>query len=206
MRSFIKLVVSPIECFRERLEGPIRWASPVLALLCCGVLLAIAESARLAGAVGEVRIDLSLLFGVGTLLVFFFMFALQTCAVVGFGLFSSQTDGWRLLEFSALAMWTQVPIAVIAMGFWAMTDVEPLGLPSGAGFLAVAEALANTGSQPTPVEQTFLLLIAYWSLWCVALQAAALRVVCRFTVGAAAAAGCVLGLLFVVLPWALQRF
>lgn len=206
MRSLMKLVVSPIRYFRERLESPIEWVFGVSALLCYGVLLAVAESARVAGTVGEIGVVLSFMFGVGTLVGVLFLFSLQAGAVVGLGLFSSHGNGWRLVEFSALAVWTQVPMAVITLGFWTMTDFESLRLPSDAGFVAIAEALANRSQQPAAGERTLWLLSAYWSLWYVSLQAAALRVVSGFTVSGAAAAGCLLGLLFVALPWALQRF
>lgn len=60
--------------------------------------------------------------------------------------------------------------------------------------------------ETSPFMLTIGLIGAYFGLWLVALQATALRVVSGFTVGGAWTAGIVLGSVFVVIPWAIQRF
>ena len=59
--------------------------------------------------------------------------------------------------------------------------------------------------EQTPFMLTFRLVGAFFGLWFVALQACALRVVSGFSLGGTWVVGSLLGLVFVLLPWAIQR-
>ena len=210
MPSIVKLAVSPILFYQERVAGPPRWASPVAALVCCGALAAMAQVLAATRAWGDFRTDVGALLSVLMIGTFAFLFVLQTGAVVCLErLFSSARNGRRLVECSALAYWTQVPLAAFGVGFWALMESgEPPVLPANAGFWTVmaASSQAVAAQQSLPAVLLFEDLATCYSLWVVALQAAALRAVSKFSVGGAAAAGCLLGLLFVALPWAFPRF
>ena len=60
---------------------------------------------------------------------------------------------------------------------------------------------ADTREFRVPAQILFENIAACYSIWVVALQAAALRAVSKFSVGGSVIAGCFLGLAFVVLPW-----
>lgn len=213
--SIVKLAVSPILFYQERVSGPPRWASPVAALVCCGVLTATAGVISTARALGEFRTEVMLLASVVSMFMFILLFWLQTGAVMVLArifLFyddDKETNGLRLVECSALAYWTQVPILAAGVGVWAM---QPWGetalLSASAGIGEIMAAIENfTLSQEVTVWVTMFGDIAYYfSLWVVVLQAAALRAVTKFSVGGAWAGGILIGTVFVLLPWAFQRF
>ena len=207
MPSIVKLAVSPILFYQERVAGPPRWSSPVAALVCCGALVAMAQVLAAARALGDFRTDVGALLSVLTIGTFAFLFVLQTGAVVCLErLFSSARNGRRLVECSALAYWTQVPVAAFGVGFWALMESGEPVLPANAGFGWAMMEVGQAAVFSQPAVLLFEDLATCCSLWVVALQAAALRAVSKFSVGGAAAAGCLLGLLFVALPWAFPRF
>ena len=207
MPSIVKLAVSPIQFYQERVAGPPRWASPVAALVCYGALTAMASLVSAARALGEFRTDAGAVVSVLAIGAFAFLFVLQAGVVVCIErLFSSARNGRRLVECSALAFWTQVPLAAFSVGFWGLMEPGEPVLPANAGLMAIAEELAAAPLLSLPAVLLFEDLATYYSLWVVALQAAALRAVSKFSVGGAAAAGCLLGLLFVALPWAFLQF
>lgn len=207
MPSIVTLAVSPIRYYQERVAGPAQWVSPAAAVACYGALVALAQFVALARMVGEWRTDVGVLLSTITAVFVVFFFALQAGTVIFLEwLFSSARSGWRLLECSALAYWTQVPFAAISIGFWTVMEPGPPVLPARAGIGVTMEVLDGVTEQLPAAVHVLQDLAAYYSLWVVALQAAALRAVSEFTVGGAATAGCLLGLVFVVLPWLFQRF
>ena len=124
-------------------------------------------------------------------------------------LFAGSGRARRLIEFSALAYWVQVLWGSVALvAFLVFYSPAPLDLPMERGRLAVEEAMAEylAAEARTPFILTFRLVGVYVGLWFTALQACALRVVSGVSVAGASATGVVLGLVFVVLPWAVQRF
>lgn len=216
----VKLVESPVLFFQDRVAGPPRWASPIAALACCCALLAMAGAVSTARALGGFRADAAILVSVVGIGAFAFLFALQTGTVVCIErLFSTARNGRRLVECSALAYWTQVPLVALGVGFWAMMESspEPVLPPANAGTGALLEAIeagaadqeaqawrrADTRELRVPAQILFENIAACYSIWVVALQAAALRAVSQFSIAGASAAGLLLGTLFVVLPWAL---
>ena len=117
--------------------------------------------------------------------------------------------GRRLFEFTALAYFSQLPVAVAglmaAVWWW---SPAPLTLPAGITSLELVDALRSyqEESADTAVLSTQRLIGSYFWCWLVALQAAALRVVSGFSVGGAWAAGILLGVLFVGIPYAVQQY
>lgn len=204
-KSVVKLLVSPIQFYQDRTAT--RWFSPVTALACYCSMLALAGAISSARLLGEFRSDVILLTSGLAIVAFAFLFALQTGAVVCIErLFSSARNGRYLAKCSAMAYWTQVPIAAAGIWFWAV--IAESGAPvltASAGIVTIAEELFNAADThtTTPEADLFHLIASYWSLWVVALQAAALRAVSKFSVGGAWAAGLFLGISFVALPWSM---
>ena len=200
MSKPIKLIFSPILFYQERVAGPPRWASPVAALICYGALSAMASALAVGRMLGDMRTNV-LIVAAGVAFSVLFVFALQTGVVVCLErLFSSGRNGRRLIECSALAYWTQVPLGLLDIGFWGLIDIEDMRLPASAGIVDIIEGLDSMQSSLFSVR-IFTDSATYYSLWVVALQAAALRAVSKFSIGGSAVAGCFLGLAFVVLPW-----
>ena len=138
------------------------------------------------------------------------LFALSALAVVCLDMLCAQSGrGRRLVEFTALAYLSQLPLAAagLAVAAWWWSPA-PLRLPDGIASLELAEALRSYQEESAGAAalSTQRLLGSYFWCWLVALQAAALRVVSGFSAGGAWAAGILLAALFVGVPYAIQRF
>ena len=123
-------------------------------------------------------------------------------------LFTGSGRTRRLIEFSALAYWTQVPWTAVVAGvvLWGF-ELAPLRLAAGATPTELADAMRvyQEDSASTAGLSTMRLVGSYFWCWLVALQATALRVVSGFSIGGAWAAGILLAILFVVAPYALPQ-
>ena len=115
-------------------------------------------------------------------------------------LLSGVADHRRLVECCGVAYWSQVPWSLLYLIIvWGMD--APGSDMSLAAASRYVEWLENS-----PLILTTRLVSAYFGLWLVALQCCILRAVSGVTVRGAWVAGTVLGAVFVVIPWATQRF
>lgn len=123
-------------------------------------------------------------------------------------LFAGSGQARRLVECAALAYWTQVPwsLATVGILLW-WFDPEPLRVSSdmSSSELTARMTAYQNDLQSTPLMATTRVVGMYFGLWLAALQAAALRAVSGFSVGGAWAAGILLALLFVGIPYAAQQ-
>lgn len=214
------IFTSPVRFFREALSRPPAWGR-AFAPVGLVVVLVTASSVVTAGrghavlerAYGTDVIPFPALASVGVLTALVAIaasFWLSAGALLVIDLlFAGSGRARRLIEFSALAYWVQVLWGSVALvAFLVFYSPAPLDLPMERGRLAVEEAMAEylAAEARTPFILTFRLVGVYVGLWFTALQACALRVVSGVSVAGASATGVVLGLVFVVLPWAVQRF
>ena len=218
-----RLFTSPVRFFRSRLErqpGYLAALAPLAAyaVLSTAAVLVVARKTRLTteralaaaelsgiepGWVGAVIGTVASVTSVG------FMFVASALALMALdALFAQSGRARRLVEFTALSYWSQLPLAVAWFGivswWW---DPLPLRLPPGVTAAELVAVLSDyqEANARTTVLSTLQLAGAYSWCWFVALQAAALRVVSGFSVGGAWAAGILLGTLFVAIPYAAQR-
>ena len=123
-------------------------------------------------------------------------------------LFAQSGHGRRLVEFTGLAFYSQLPLALAVLVFtiW-WQEMDTLRLPPEATGQELAEAVLAQQQESAAAAglSTLRLMGAYFWCWLVALQAAALRVVSGFSTGGAWAAGILLAVLFVGLPYAVQQ-
>ena len=217
------LLTSPVRFFRSRLErqpGYLAALAPLAAyaVLSTAAVLVVARKTRLTteralataelsgiepGWVGDIIGTVASFTAVG------FMFVASALALTALdALFAQSGRARRLVEFTALSYWSQLPLAAAWLGivawWWAPS---PLRLPPG---LTAAELMAvlseyQEANARTSILSTLQLAGAYSWCWFVALQAAALRVVSGFSVHGAWAAGILLATLFVAIPYAAQR-
>ena len=218
-----RLLTSPVRYFRSRLERQPRYLvalAPLAAyaVLASAAVLVVARETRLttqralAGVespgmeplwVGDIIGTVASVTTVG------FTFVLSVLAAVALdSLFAQSGRARRLVEFTALCYWSQLPLAAAWFGIVAWWwEPPPLRLPPGATAAELAGVLSDyrEESARTTVLSTLQLAGAYSWCWFVALQATALRVVSGFSVHGAWAAGILLATLFVVIPYVAQR-
>ena len=220
----IAVFVSPMQFFRAALSRPPEWARATVPVVLAAMLAIVASMVTAARghavmerAVAGSGIDVipfGVMVGVAVLSVLVGMavsFWLSVGGVIAIDVMFAGGSGQarRLVEFSALAYWVHVPWGVVGIVVALMFySPAPLDLPLGGDQLEVEQAMSvyQAADQGTAFMLTTRLIGAYVGLWFVALQACALRVVSGISVAGASAAGVVLGLVFVVLPWAVQRF
>ena len=134
-------------------------------------------------------------------------FALMAGGVVVLGaLFSQSGRALRLAEFTGLAYVSQIPWAVVTLVLliW-YVEIPTPPLPN-AVTVEETRQMVESDVDPGGLLSTIDLVQAYSWLWFVALQASALRVVSGFRVFGAWSAGLTLALVFVVVPWVVQRY
>lgn len=218
------LLFSPIRFFRARLEGPPGYLAAFVPLAAYAVLVTAAAVAtgrktRLAAAAAIDQAQLpsmgppwigDMLAVVSSVTAVGFMFTASALAAVALDmLFAQSGRSRRLIEFAALSYWSQLPFAAawlgIAVWWW---RPEPLSLAPGVTSVELFETLQAYQDQnaDTGLLSTLRLVGAYFWCWFVALECAALRAVAGFTAGGAWAAGVLLAMLFVVVPYAAEAF
>ena len=111
-------------------------------------------------------------------------------------------DNRRVLELCGVAYWSQVPWSLLQL-----VVLWGLGAPDLSGASSV-ESIEWRVAQfdGSPAVTTLRLVGAYFGLWLVALHCCVLRAVSGASMRSAWIVGVVLGAVFVVVPWALQRF
>ena len=218
------LMFSPIRFYRARLEARPRYLGALVppaayVVLSSAAVLVVTRKTHGVTAVAFERAGLPPLAPawvgdaigvVSSITAVCFLLAMSALAVVFLDmLFAQSGRGRRLFEFTALAYFSQLPVAVAglmaAVWWW---SPAPLTLPAGITSLELVDALRSyqEESADTAVLSTQRLIGSYFWCWLVALQAAALRVVSGFSVGGAWAAGILLGVLFVGIPYAVQQY
>ena len=215
------LFLSPVGFFEKRLSSPASWSGAIAPLLLlvigntmsASIILTRIQGAMAATVTASGEMPLGVVVGLSFVSACFaeaITFWLSTGAIVSLDLFFTGSGrGRRLVEMSALAFWPQTiwgltGCVVVAVAF----HPEPLLVSDS---MTTIDVQRSVGDYEDMIESsyfmlTFRLIGAYFAAWVVALQVTALRVVSGFTVGGAWAAGIVLGLVFVALPWAIQRF
>ena len=214
---------SPVRCFRARLERPPRYLAALAplvaytALTSVAVLVVMGKSRRvvdvaLAGveAVALPPAWVGDAIGViSSVTAACSVFALSALAALALdALFAQSGRARRLVEFTALAYWTQLPFTVVSLVIVAVWwEPAPLRLPPGATSVELVDVLSayQEDSEAEPLPSTLRLVASYFWCWFVALQAVALRVTAGFTVGGAWTACGLLAALFVVAPYLVQE-
>lgn len=217
------LLFSPIRFFRARLERPPDYLAALAPLAAYAALTtaAVLVSGRKTREMAEVALDRAQLGsiwpawvgdaigGVSTVTTVGFLFVVNALAVMALdALFAQSGRARRLVEFTALSYWSQLPFAAVWLGITAWWwRPEPLHLPHGVTSAELLEILRTyRENADAGVLATLRLVGTYFWCWFVALQCAALRAVAGFTVSGAWAAGLLLGTLFVGVPYAAERF
>lgn len=147
---------------------------------------------------------MTLLVGIIGVIVFgLVVFAIHVAAVILFDLLTVQSrQGRRLAELCALAYWPQLlcSIPVLAAMWWFYDPPPMVDVGAGADVMQANMRYAEQLSR----EPVFILTTqVQWfaALWLVGLHACTLRVVSGLTVGGTWAAGIILAILFLGVPW-----
>ena len=219
----VRLVDSPLRFFRSRLRHPPRWplaSAAVIAhtVLVAATVLVVTRKGRLAttpgltalGVEGRIPPLVGDVIGVVSVVTAnLAVFALTTLVLVGSdALFSQSGRARRLVEFAGLAYVTQLPwgIGALAVSLW-VWDPEPFRVSPGVSAVELPDLLRRhqESMAAAPVQSTLRVIGAYFTVWLVALQCAALRVVSGVSGSTAWGVGLVLVLLLVVMPYAWSR-
>ena len=218
-----RLLTSPVRFFRARLERPPGYLAALAplaayAVLASAAVLVVARETRLTAQRALARVESpgfeplwvgDVIGTVASVTTVGFTFVLSALALLALdALFAQSGRARRLVEFTALSYWSQLPLAAAWFGIVAWWwEPPPLRLPPGLTAVELAGALGDyrEESARTTILSTLQLAGAYSWCWFVALQAAALRVVSGFSVPGAWAAGILLATLFVVIPYVAQR-
>lgn len=185
--------------YRERLALPPDWATAVAPLaIGAATLMAFVT-------VMFVRMP-ALSTGVLSFLLVIFAFSAIFGTALWFGLYAgvvvaihrlgtgSMAGARRLVEFSVLAQWSEVP-PVVVFAAWLVW-----GLPPGLDPNDAAQVGEILGTSPIG-SLAFELLGVGCAVWLVVLQACALRVASGFTVTGASVGAAVIGIIFLAVPW-----
>ena len=217
----MRLITSPILFFRDLASNRIALKGPF------AVLVLYFASASFASAVMAVRINETVVTvaGIGlpvpvmafvtvmaTVASAATLFCMSTLALIVLDLLFTQSQ--RVSRLWGCSAYAQLPMAL-----WGVIGAVVVVLVFEPGELRIAErdmnsqqrltdvvAAYHADQQQGPLSVTMSTLGMYMGVLVVALQCCALRVVSGFTVRGAWAAGIVLGSVFVVIPWAAQRF
>ena len=212
------LLFSPIHYFRLRTARRPAWGlafTPVIVVAGVQSLGAVAVFQRSQIAIADVisRFEMNILpaaagVGIAVFSVLFgvvVVFWLSTGTLVALDLLFSQSgQARRLVEFSAIAYWSQVPWAVVGTGLMLMLmEFEPVTVPPGVQATEIPGLLADhrMAHAAAPLQQVMGLMGMYFRIWLAFLQACALRVVSEFSVAGTWISGIGLTFLFGVLPW-----
>lgn len=210
----------PLAFYRELVTREIAWGSalvPIILWMTATVLTSTVMAIRnqevttvAVRAVGgpDVPVGLGVLVAImASLFGIAVTFWLPTITVIVVGVIRG-SEGRRLLECSAIACWSQLPWGLASL-VWVATlfELEPVNMAGvTASELGTVMQAYQENMQRTPTMLTFNLVGSFSGLWLVVLQCCALRVVSRLPVGGAWTVGVITGGLFVVAPWAIQRF
>ena len=137
------------------------------------------------------------------------LFGLQVFAFCCFYWFLAQHGRARLLvKLMGVAYWAHIPFLAFMVLSAIFYVPLPLDLPSVVRAAEVQGILNVYQSQVAaePLNLTVRMVGMYFGLWVVALQGVALRVVSGCSSLMSWIAAIVIGGVFVVLPWALERF
>ena len=223
MSALVNIFWSPVRCFRARLRTTARWLQATLVVCLHATVVSI--TAIVMGRTGQAMVAPALeplamaarlppgaaeaVAFVSGMLTSAVAFVGAAIAVVTLGqLFAQSARTQRAVEFTCLAYVTQLPWALVTLLYaLAWFDPPPLSVASSVTAADVPRVLAHYQSEiaSTPVQLALRLVGVFFRLWFVAIQCAALYVVCNFTVLGAWAAGLSMGSVFVVIPWVWER-
>ena len=210
----VRLVDSPIRYMQARIaSGPPRLYSAIVpvvlnALFAGGAgfimfLRPVLESGLSLPATGSGFMFLVILFIISAIVFGLVVFAIHVAAVIVFDLLTVQSrQGRRLAELCALAYWPQLLCSIpVLAAMWLFYDPPPMVL-QGEGADAMQADMRY--AEQLFREPVFILTTqVQWfaDLWLVGLHACTLRVVSGLTVGGTSAAGVILAVLFLGVPW-----
>ena len=220
--SLIRIVDSPIRFFSARLEMSPSWMlalSPVIAAAVMTVaaagVLSVKVQPQIEAAMSEMGLDagqvpagviviVGLIAGAAGYLAMFGAMAL-TVVVLDL-LFAQSGRARRLVEFSGFSFVSQLPLTTLGLAVAIWITPEPLRLPADATLPEFQEVMSEYRGRVTSgaAQSTLQMIGVYFGLWLAALQAIALRAVSGFSVGGGWAAGILLAVMFVGVPYAVQ--
>lgn len=223
----LNLAVSPVAFFRAKLGDSSCWGLAATAVLLSAVasgagavittirVQPLIDSAMLEAGLQTVEgvpVGLLAIVGIGsnmTLMVL--LFAAQAFVLCCFYWLSpSKPVGSprRLVEMAGIAHFVRLPLWIAGLVVPAMMTVAPISFPANATQADLLNASMEHQNliASNPLVLTMRMIEMYFGLWIAALQGVALRVVSGCSTTWAVIAAAVLGAVFSVGPWALQRF
>ena len=218
------LFVSPMQFQSARLSAPVKWGASVGAVWAyasVGAVAAAVSGQKLMATYGEGMPNgfnqvagfmsaVSMLSAIGFLVGLLFTCAVAAVVVVVMdALFSQSGQALKLIECAGLSYLVALPWSIINLVIVAFVwDPAPLRIAPHATDYEVQQVIQSylQKQREGGVAVGISMVGAYFDLWVVAIQACALRVVSGFTTTGAWTAGILLGMVFVVAPWAVQRF
>ena len=221
--SPIRIVDSPTRFYRTRANMSPSWLlafSPVIATTALYVaaagVLNLKVQPHVEAAMSEMGVDLgqvptgliAVVGLMGSAAAYLAMFGAMALVLVVLDLLFAQSgSARRLVEFAGFAFVSQLPLAILGLALAIWVTPEPLRLPADATLAEFPDIMRKYQATVVGgVRQSVLQMVGvYFGLWMAALQAAALRVVSGFSVGGAWAAGILLAVLFVGIPYAVQQ-
>lgn len=221
------LAVSPVVFFRAKLADSSCWglaatavtlsaaASGAGAVITTIRVRPIIDDAMLAAGMQPIEgMSVGLLVAVGigsTMTLMLMVFAAQAFLLCCFYWLSPSEHAGpvrRLVEMAGIAHFVRLPVWIAGLIVPATMTLEPISFPinaTQADVLRVSMEFQDFMAS-NPVILTMRIVEMYFGLWIAALQGVGLRVVSGCSVSWAVVASGVLGALFSVGPWALQRF
>lgn len=212
--GFIRLIDSPIRYMQARAaSGPPRLFPASIAVAAnavCGGAATLVSQSRMslmapgmsepATAPGPVPVPVAILLSIVMGLL---GFAIHAGAVIMLDMAVAQSrQPRRFLELCALAYWPQVLVSIpILAATWLYFD-PPVMVYRGAGADAIAAAMdygAEVGRMPFSILTAEVQQFA--TIWLIGLHACTLRVVSGLSAGGTWAAGIVLAVVFLGVPW-----
>lgn len=210
------LFVSPILFFRDRLASQPSWLLAVVPLLLlvagntvsASIMLFRSQAAISGGGIAEAA-------AIGAIFVTVvfsesLVFWLSTGAIAALDvMFAGSGKGRKIIEFSAFSFWPQAVWGVVGCFVaWLFFHPDAPEISEQMTTIQVRQTMIDYQSyvESTVFMRTYRLVGAYAAAGVVALQCCILRAVSRFSVTGTWISGLTLGLLFVAIPWAIQRF
>lgn len=212
----MKIVFEPVRFFSERAKEQPAWGAVVasISLIAIGragiaIVMGLRGQAALRPPAGveipawatEVSIGAA---AMGTVVGFLLWYGVMLAVILGVNALRDGGGGRarKLIECTGLALSVCVPwVFLHALSVWLWFHPRPFTSLNESSMTLYWSEIGSL-----PLISTVQLVDAMFLLYVVALQSVALHVVGGLSVKAASIVGTGLGLVFVVVPWAIQRF
>lgn len=202
--ELLQIVTSPVRFFDGRLQRPVD-SRGALAPAACLFLLTLGSSSVLVWRVVE-GVPLGITFFVAAvdgLAVVVWLSLVVGALVVLDAIFGKSARPRRVFEFAALALWTQVPMAVANWAFAALYAWPAEYVTTYSSFIDVLDFFETADMSALGAVSTLRLLDMYMGIWMAGLHGCILRIVSGFPVAGAVAGGVLMALVFAIFPWTL---